>query len=90
MPLSFLLQRENSRLGYKFGDFGEVINHLFFMDYLKVYAKNECDLKKLIDIVHGFSADIGMVFGIEKCASLRIKAGVRKESVGPFTDRGNH
>ena len=52
------------------------------MDDLKLYAKNEHDLKKLVDIVHSFSVDIGMSFGIEKCASLKIEAGVRKESDG--------
>ena len=81
LPLSFLLQREE-RLGFRFGSFGQLINHLFFMDDLKLHAKNEHDLKKLVDIVHSFSVNIGFVFGIEKCASLKIEAGVRKESDG--------
>lgn len=81
LPLSYLLSRENS-LGFRFGNFGEVINHLFFMDDLKLYAKSECNLKKLVDIVTVFSKDIGMEFGIDKCACLKIEAGVRKESNG--------
>ena len=82
LPLTFLLNREKNKVGYQLGTFGDVINHLFFMDDLKLYAKNETGLKQLIDIVFAFSSDIGMKFGIEKCASLKIEAGVKKESNG--------
>ena len=82
LPLTFLLNREKNSVGYQFGSFVDVINHLFFMDDLKVYARNETGLKQLVDVVFAFSSDIGMKFGIEKCASLRIEAGVKKESNG--------
>ena len=52
------------------------------MDDLKLYAKSEKELKQLIDIVYCFSNDIEMKFGIEKCATLRIEAGIKKESDG--------
>ena len=82
LPLSFLLNRELPKVGFQVGNAGEVINHLFFMDDLKLYAKNERELKQLLDIVYSFSSDIGMKFGIDKCASLRIEAGIKKESNG--------
>ena len=82
LPLSFLLKRELPNVGFQVGSAGEVVNHLFFMDDLKLYAKNERELKQLVDIVYSFSSDIGMKFGIEKCASLRIEAGIRKASNG--------
>ena len=59
-----------------------VLNHLFFMDDLKLYGKSEAELKQLTSIIHRFSEDIGMKFGFEKCASLKIEAGVRTDSSG--------
>ena len=38
------------------------------MDDLKIYAKEEAGLDTLIQTVRVFSSDIGMEFGIEKCA----------------------
>ena len=82
LPLTFLLNREKNNVGYRLGNFGDIINHLFFMDDLKLYARSEVGLKQLVDIVYAFSSDIGMRFGIDKCASLRIEAGVKKASEG--------
>ena len=79
IPLSFLLKRE--RYGYKMNN-SVVLNHLFYMDDLKLYGKTEQELEELVGIVHRFSEDIGMKFGFEKCASLKIEAGRRKESSG--------
>lgn len=80
IPLTRLLNRE--KFGFHYGDFDTSINHLFFMDDLKLYAKNEDDLGKLMGIVHQFSNDIGMTFGMNKCASIVIRAGVKVKSEG--------
>ena len=48
----------------------EKINHLLFMDDLKLYSRNEKGLDSLLQTVRVFSEDIGMEFGIEKCAML--------------------
>ena len=45
------------------------------MDDLKLYAKNEKGLPSLVHIVHGCSQDIGMQFGVAKCATVVLKAG---------------
>ena len=45
------------------------------MDDLKLYAEDEKGLEKLIEVVHEFSRDIGMEFGLEKCAKCTIKKG---------------
>ena len=52
------------------------------MDDLKLYGKNDSELESLLGIVHRFSSDVGMEFRFQKCASLRIEAGVRKVSTG--------
>ena len=36
------------------------LNHLLFMDDLKLYAKSETGLDSLVQTVHMFSNDIGM------------------------------
>ena len=75
IPLTLLLRRE--KLGYRFGEEGRLINHLLFMDDLKLYAKRKEDLEKLLDVVRVFSRDIRMEFGLDKCAMLEIRAGVK-------------
>ena len=71
-PMSMILR--NIHHGYEFRN-KERINHLLFMDDLKLYAKNEKGLDSLIQTVHVFSSDIGMQFGIDKCATVVIKRG---------------
>ena len=46
----------------------EKINHLFYMDDLKLYGKNDKELDGLLRTVKKFSDDIGMEFGLDKCA----------------------
>ena len=46
------------------------LNHLLFVDDLKLYAKSERELDSLIQTVMIFSDDVGMVFGLDKCAVL--------------------
>ena len=59
------------------------VNHLLFMDDLKLYAKNEDQLSMLVRTVHMFSNDIGMEFGMKKCGVLTLKQGkiVRGEGI---------
>ena len=45
------------------------------MDNLKLYAKSEKRLGSLVQTVRIFSDDIGMEFGIDKCATLVLKGG---------------
>ena len=47
------------------------------MDDIKLFAKNEKELETLIHAVRIYSQDIGIEFGIEKCAMLVIKSGKR-------------
>ena len=77
-PLSVLLN--NEELGYSLEKTrsrrsGKLISHLLFMDDLKVYANNEANLKKLMEVVKRFSKDIGMKFGLDKCSKCSIKKG---------------
>ena len=46
-----------------------------YMDDIKLFAKNEKELETLIHAVRTYSQNIGMEFGIEKCAMLVMKSG---------------
>ena len=70
IPLTHILRTANPE--YEFGT-GETINHLLFMDDLKLYFRNERTLNLLIQTVRIFSADTGMQFGIDRCVMLVIK-----------------
>ncbi len=49
------------------------------MDDLKLYAKNKVMLEELVGVVKGYSDDIGMEFGMGKCAVLTVEKGVRDD-----------
>ena len=44
------------------------------MDDFKLFAKNEKELETLLHAVRIYSQDIGVEFGIEKCAMLIMKS----------------
>ena len=70
VPLSPILR--DTRTGYQFKKEGCKINHLLFMDDLKLYAKNS-QIDSLVQTVWSYSEDIGMKFGIDKCAILELE-----------------
>ena len=58
------------------------INHLVFMDDLKLYRANKDQLDSLIQVVRIFSQDIKTSFGLEKCAVLEMRWGRQVDSSG--------
>lgn len=73
IPLSLVLREVKA--GYDLTGKKELVNHLLYMDDLKLYGKNEKQIDTLINTVRIFSSDIGMEFGIDKCAVLVMKRG---------------
>ena len=73
IPLSLILRK--AKAAYEFSESKEKINHLLFMDDLKLYSQNEKGLDSLVQTVRVFSEDIGMEFGIENCAILVTEKG---------------
>jgi hypothetical protein len=51
------------------------------MDDLKLYGSSVDELESLIYVVSIFSKDIGMEFGLDKCAVLVLKQGVIKSKM---------
>ena len=80
IPLTLVLRRVKA--GYSLGKERLSVNHLLFMDDLKLYGKNANQVDTLVNTVRIFSEDIGMKFGIKKCAVLTLKRGKVAESRG--------
>ena len=78
--LSVIIRK--AKAAYEFSEIKEKINHLLFMDDLKLYSRSEKGLDSLVQTVHVFNEDIGMEFGIEKCATLVMEKGKIVKSVG--------
>ena len=78
--LSFILRK--TKAAYEFSGSKENIIHLLFMDALKLYSRDEKGLESLVKTIRVFSEDIGMEFGIDKCALLKMEKGKIVKSVG--------
>ena len=80
IPLSIIINK--SKEGYSLGKDRAKLNYLLFMDDLKLYGKDKDQLDSLVQTVRIFSSDIGMTFGIEKCAMVEMKRGKLIDSDG--------
>ena len=74
------LSLELNSLGYGYNIRIERITHLFYMDDLKLYAKDDNEHEGLLRIVKAFSNDIGMEFGLRKCAKAAFKRAKLEKS----------
>ena len=68
MPLNYILRKFTARC--KLSKSQENINHLLYMDGVKLFAKNGKELENLMNAVKIYRQDIGMEFGIEKYSSV--------------------
>ena len=87
IPLSKVLCK--AKAGYRLGDVK--INHLLFMDDLKMFAKNKNEIGSLVSTVQVISQDIGMQFTIMKRGKLVKSEDVRLtngESIKEVGDEG--
>ena len=71
--LSFILR--TVKAAYEFSESKEKINHLLFINDLKLHSRSEKGLDSLVQTVCVFSEDARMEFGIEKCAMLVMEKG---------------
>ena len=78
VPLSLILKKVNACCKRRKKEYK--LDHLLFMDDSKLYANSEEQTNMLVGIVHVFSTDIGMEFGIKKCGILRMKRGKIEKS----------
>ena len=75
LPLSVVLRQSQ---GYMCGPPNRrthKVTHLFYLDDLKLYASGEVQLQRSLNISHIYSRDIGMEFGLDKCAVVHLHRG---------------
>ena len=87
MPLNPLSKElQNTGYGYQL-DEQTKINHLFYVDDLKLYGTSDNQLTGLINTVKNVSDDIKMEFGLDKCANPSFKRGKKVSAEGiPLND----
>ena len=85
IPLTHLLDQNN--FGFKLDS--SLVNHLLYMDDLKLYGKNEKEIDALVNVVRIFSRDICMEFGLDKCAKVTIIKGKLTEGTAVILPDGN-
>ena len=73
---------------YELGDKVTKLNHLLFIDALKLFAKSHSQIESLVRTVQIYSKDIGKEFGINKCGTLFLKRGNVVESRGVLLPDG--
>ena len=78
-PLSQQLQKTGC--GYQL-DKQTKINHLFYVDDLRLYGTSDNQLNGLISTVKKVSDDIQMEFGLDKCAKATFKRGKKVSAKG--------
>ena len=81
IPLTLVLRQ--TKTSYKVKKGGKKINHLLFMNDLKLFAKNEDQIDSLVNTVRIFSENIKMEFGLPKCGVLIMKRAkvVKREGI---------
>ena len=70
-PISRALRESGG--GYRVKYMGTPVSHLFFMDDLKVYAKNASALLDALETVDRVSRAVGMELGLRKCTVAHVK-----------------
>ena len=78
-PLS--IELNETKYGYQL-DKQTKINHLFYVDDLKLYGTNDNQLAGLINTVKHISVDTKMEFGLDKCAKATFKRGKKVQAEG--------
>ena len=77
IPLSKLLNARDQ--GFELTTESWKITHMLYLDDLKLYAKSEEEMKKILRMVQTFSSHVNMKFDLEKFARVTIRQWKVKE-----------
>ena len=88
IPMTRVLER--MEVGYQLKKGGSRINHLMFMDDIKLFGRGTKEIDTLVQTVRIVSGDIRMEFGIEKCAHVNIQTGKITRTEGIQLPDGNN
>ena len=65
--------------GYSFGKGKRKLNHLLFMDALRLHGGSQPNIDSFIQTVYTVTHDTGMRFGIDKCGILAMRRDKESE-----------
>ena len=82
IPITIILR--TVKQGYSFGKGKGRLNHVLFMDDLKLYSSNDNGIDNLVKVVKIESGDIRIQFGFDKCAVLKMKRGKQDHCDGIY------
>ena len=88
VPITWLLRR--AKAGYEWGNKGIRLDHVLFMDDLKLFVESKNQIDSLVQTVHTLSEDIDMQFGIKKCGVLIMERGKIIRTDGIRLPDGQH
>ena len=88
IPMTRVLER--IEVGYQLKKGGNKINHLMFMDDIKLFLRGTKEIDTLVQTVRIVSGDIRMEFGIKKCAHVNIQRGKVTRTEGIQLPDGNN
>ena len=74
--IPLLSELNNTDYGYRILE--TKTNHLFYIDDIKLFARNGYELEDHLTTAKGFSNDIGVEFGIDKCSKASFLRGALK------------
>lgn len=57
-------------MGFQHRKNGPIVDHLVFMDDLKLFAKSKNRIDSILKMVHDFNNNVGMRLRISKCHSV--------------------
>ena len=77
-PMSLVLREVKA--GYQLEDLRGKVNHLLFMNDLKLYGQSKKQIDTLINTMRILNDGIGIEFGISNCATLNEKKYYIKKS----------
>ncbi|MEO1255298.1 MAG: reverse transcriptase family protein, partial [Bacteroidota bacterium] len=80
IPMTRVL--EKTEAGYQLQKGSRRINHLMFMDDIKLFGRSSGEIDSLTQTVRIVSNDIKMEFGIEKCGVVNIHKGKTTKTEG--------
>ena len=87
IPMTRVLER--MEVGYQLKKGGNRINHLMFMDDIKLFGRGTKEIDTLVQTERIVSGYIRMEFGIEKCALVYIQRGKVTRTEGIQLPDGN-
>ena len=82
--IPFLNELNNREYGYTI--FDAKVDHLFYMNDLRIFARNDNELEGLSVTAKDFSNSIGMTFGIGKCVKVSFLNGLIQKTTDMKVD----